>query len=67
MTEEDYAREKNNLQVVGVEKPPVPEGAEKVPVVKREKVEHPVDTSAMDKEKTDIRDRVRAVMDGYSK
>lgn len=67
MTEEDYAREKNNLQVVGVEKTPVPEGAEKVPVVKREKVEHPVGTSAMDKEKTDIRDRVRAVMDGYSK
>lgn len=67
MTEEDYAREKNNLQVVGVEKPPVPEGAEKVPVVKREKVEHPVDTSAVDKEKTDIRDRVRAVMDGYAK
>ena len=67
MTEEDYAKEKNNLQVVGVEKPPVPEGAEKVPVVKREKVEHPVDTSAMDKEKTDIRDRVRAVMDGYAK
>lgn len=67
MTEEDYAREKNNLQVVGVEKPPVPEGAEKVPVVKREKVEHPVDTSAMDKEKKDIRDRVRTVMDGYSK
>lgn len=67
MTEEDYAREKNNLQVVGVEKTPVPEGAEKVPVVKREKVEHPVDTSAVDKEKTDIRDRVRAVMDGYAK
>lgn len=67
MTEEDYAREKNNLQVVGVEKTSVPEGAEKVPVVKREKVEHPVDTSAMDKEKTDIRDRVRAVMDGYAK
>ena len=67
MTEEDYAREKNNLQVVGVEKPPVPEGAEKVPVVKREKVKHPVDTSAVDKEKTDIRDRVRAVMDGYAK
>lgn len=67
MTEEDYAREKNNLQVVGVEKTPVPEGAEKVPVVKREKVEHPGDTSAVDKEKTDIRDRVRAVMDGYSK
>lgn len=67
MTEEDYAREKNNLQVVGVEKPPVPEGAEKVPVVKREKVEHPVDTSAVDKEKTDIRERVRAVMDGYAR
>lgn len=67
MTEEDYAREKNNLQVVGVEKTPVPEGAEKVPVVKQEKVEHPVDTSAMDKEKKDIRDRVRAVMDGYAK
>lgn len=67
MTEEDYAKQKDKLQVVGVEKPPVPEGAEKVPVVKREKVEHPVDTSAMDKEKTDIRDRVRAVMDGYAK
>lgn len=67
MTEEDYAREKNNLQVVGVEKPPVPEGAEKVPVVKRAKVERPIDTTAADKEKTDIRDRVRAVMDGYSK
>lgn len=38
-----------------------------MPVVKREKVEHPVDTSAVDKEKTDIRDRVRAVMDGYAK
>lgn len=67
MTEEDYAKQKNNLQVVGVEKNPVPEGAEKVPVVKRAKVERPVDTSAMDKEKTDIRDRVRAVMDGYAK
>lgn len=67
MTEEDYAREKNNLQVVGVEKTPVPEGAEKVPVVKRAKVERPIDTTAADKEKTDIRDRVRAVMDGYSR
>jgi pilus assembly protein CpaC len=67
MTEEDYAKQKDKLQVVGVEKTPVPEGAEKVPMVKREKVEHPVDTSAVDKEKTDIRDRVRAVMDGYSK
>lgn len=67
MTEEDYAKQKDKLQVVGVEKNPVPEGAEKVPVVKREKVEHPVDTSAMDKEKKDIRDRVRAVMDGYAR
>lgn len=67
MTEEDYAREKNNLQVVGVEKPPVPEGAEKVPVVKRAKVERPIDTTAADKEKKDIRERVKAVMDGYSK
>lgn len=67
MTEEDYAKQKNNLQVVGVEKNPVPEGAEKVPVVKRAKVSHPVDTTAADKEKKDIRERVRAVMDGYSK
>ena len=67
MTEEDYAKQKNSLQVVGVEKNPVPEGAEKVPVVKRAKVSHPVDTTAADKEKKDIRERVRAVMDGYSK
>lgn len=67
MTEEDYAREKNNLQVVGVEKTPVSEGAEKVPVVKRAKVERPIDTTAADKEKKDIRERVKAVMDGYSK
>lgn len=67
MTEEDYAKQKNNLQVVGVEKAPVPEGAEKVPVVKRAKVSHPIDTTAADKEKKDIRERVRAVMDGYSK
>lgn len=67
MTEEDYAKQKNSLQVVGVEKTPLPEGAEKVPVVKRAKVERPVDTAAADKEKKDIRERVRAVMDGYSK
>lgn len=67
MTEEDYAKQKNSLQVVGVEKNSVPEGAEKVPVVKRAKVSHPVDTTAADKEKKDIRERVRAVMDGYSK
>lgn len=66
MTEEDYAKQKNNLQVVGVEKNPMPEGAEKVPVVKRAKVSHPVDTTAADKEKKDIRERVRAVMDGYA-
>lgn len=67
MTEEDYAKQKNSLQVVGVEKPPLPEGAEKVPVVKRAKVERPVDTAAADKEKKDIRERVRAVMDGYAR
>lgn len=67
MTEEDYAKQKNNLQVVGVEKAPVPEGAEKVPVVKRAKVERPVDTSAADKSKADIRNRVKKIMDGYSK
>lgn len=67
MTEEDYAKQKNNLQVVGVEKNPLPEGAEKVPVVKRAKVERPVDTAAADKEKKDIRERVKAVMDGYAK
>lgn len=67
MTEEDYAKQKNNLQVVGVEKNPVPEGAEKVPVVKREKVERPVDATAADKEKADIRNRVKKIMDGYAK
>lgn len=67
MTEEDYAKQKNNLQVVGVEKAPVPEGAEKVPVVKRAKVSHPVDTTAADKEKADIRNRVKKIMDGYAK
>ena len=67
MTEEDYAKQKDKLQVVGVEKNPVPEGAEKVPVVKRTKVERPIDTTAADKEKKDIRERVKAVMDGYAK
>lgn len=67
MTEEDYAKQKNNLQVVGVEKNPLPEGAEKVPVVKRAKVERPVDTAAADKSKADIRNRVKKIMDGYSK
>lgn len=67
MTEEDYAKQKDKLQVIGVEKTPVPEGAEKVPVVKRAKVERPIDTTAADKEKKDIRERVKAVMDGYSK
>jgi pilus assembly protein CpaC len=67
MTVEDYAKQKNNLQVVGVEKNPLPEGAEKVPVVKRAKVSHPVDTTAADKEKADIRNRVKKIMDGYSK
>lgn len=67
MTEEDYAKQKDKLQVVGVEKNPVPEGAEKVPVVKRAKVERPIDTTAADKEKKDIRERVKAVMDGYAR
>lgn len=67
MTEEDYAKQKNNLQVVGVEKNPLPEGAEKVPVVKRAKVSHPVDTTTADEEKADIRNRVKKIMDGYAK
>lgn len=67
LSEEDYAKRKNDLQVVGVDKNPVPEGAEKVPVVKRTKVEGPIDTTAADKEKKDIRERVKAVMDGYAK
>lgn len=67
MTEEDYAKQKNNLQVVGVEKNPLPEGAEKVPVVKKAKVSHPVDTTAADKEKADIRNRVKKIMDGYDR
>lgn len=67
MTEEDYAKQKNSLQVVGVEKKLLPEGAEKVPVVKKEKVERPVDTAAADKSKADIRNRVKKIMDEYSK
>ena len=67
MTEEDYAKQKNSLQVVGVEKASVPEGAEKVPVVKKEKVERPVDTAAADKSKADIRNRVKKIMDGYAR
>lgn len=67
MTEEDYAKQKNSLQVVGVEKNPLPEGAEKVPVVKKAKVSHPVGTIAADKEKADIRNRVKKIMDGYAK
>lgn len=67
MTEEDYAKQKNSLQVVGVEKNPLPEGAEKVPVVKKAKVSHPVDTTAADKEKADIRNRVKKIMDGYAR
>lgn len=67
MTEEDYAKQKNSLQVVGVEKNPLPEGAEKVPVVKRAKVERPVDTAAADKSKADIRNRVKKIMDEYAR
>ena len=67
MTEEDYAKQKNDLQVVGVEKNPLPEGAEKVPVVKKEKVERPENTQAADKNKADIRNRVKKIMDGYAR
>ena len=64
MTEEDYAKQKNNLQVVGVEKAPVPEGAEKVPVVKKDKLPH---SAEAEQTGTDIRNRVKKIMDGYAR
>lgn len=64
MTEEDYAKQKNNLQVVGVEKNPLPEGAEKVPVVKKDNLPH---SAEAEQTGTDIRNRVKKIMDGYSK
>lgn len=64
MTEEDYAKQKDNLQVVGVEKNPVPEGAEKVPVVKKGKLPH---SAEAEQTGTDIRNRVKKIMDGYAR
>ena len=64
MTEEDYAKQKNNLQVVGVEKTPLPEGAEKVPVVKRDNLPH---SAEAEQTGTDIRNRVKKIMDGYAR
>lgn len=64
MTEEDYAKQKNNLQVVGVEKNPLPEGAEKVPVVKKDNLPH---SAEAEQTGTDIRNRVKKIMDGYAR
>lgn len=64
MTEEDYAKQKNSLQVVGVEKNPLPEGAEKVPVVKRDNLPH---SAEAEQTGTDIRNRVKKIMDGYAR
>jgi pilus assembly protein CpaC len=64
MTEEDYAKQKNSLQVVGVEKNPLPEGAEKVPVVKKDKLPH---SAEAEQTGTDIRNRVKKIMDGYAR
>ena len=64
MTEEDYAKQKNSLQVVGVEKDPLPEGAEKVPVVKKDKLPH---SAEAEQTGTDIRNRVKKIMDEYAR
>lgn len=64
MTEEDYAKQKDKLQVVGVEKTPVPEGAEKVPVVKKGKLPH---SAKAEQTGADIRNRVKKIMDGYAR
>lgn len=64
LSEEDYAKRKNDLQVVGVDKNPVPEGAEKIPVVRKEV--RPVRTAKADEaDGSDIRERVRKIMDEY--
>lgn len=65
MTEEDYAKQKNSLQVVGVEKNPVPEGAEKIPVVGKEVRPVKAEKAAADSGENDIRNRVRKIMDEY--
>lgn len=65
MTEEDYAKRKNDLQVVGVDKNPVPEGAEKIPVVRKEVRPVKAEKAAADSGENDIRNRVRKIMDEY--
>lgn len=65
LSEEDYAKRKNDLQVVGVEKNPVPEGAEKIPVVRKEVRPIKAEKAAADSGENDIRNRVRKIMDEY--
>lgn len=65
LSEEDYAKRKNDLQVVGVDKNPVPEGAEKVPVVRKEVRPVKAEKAAADSGENDIRNRVRKIMDEY--
>lgn len=65
LSEEDYAKRKNDLQVVGVDKNPVPEGAEKIPVVRKEVRLVKAEKAAADSEENDIRNRVRKIMDEY--
>lgn len=65
LSEEDYARRKNDLQVVGVDKNPVPEGAEKIPVVRKEVRPVKAEKAAADSGENDIRNRVRKIMDEY--
>ena len=65
LSEEDYAKRKNDLQVVGVDKNPVPEGAEKIPVVRKEVRPVKAEKAAGDSGENDIRNRVRKIMDEY--
>lgn len=65
LSEEDYAKRKNDLQVVGVDKNPVPEGAEKIPVVRKEVRPVKAEKAAADSGENDIRNRVRKIMDEY--
>lgn len=65
LSEEDYAKRKNDLQVVGVDKNSVPEGAEKIPVVRKEVRPVKAEKAAADSGENDIRNRVRKIMDEY--
>lgn len=65
LSEEDYAKRKNDLQVVGVDKNPVPKDAEKVPVVRKNVRLNKADEAAAASEGSDIRNRVRKIMDEY--